>query len=85
VRPLPKWEVRAWKEQQGRVYNMDRAISFANFVDGRLEYATNMVATSEQLVLPKPIPLHSQRLQRLPSSEHQGGGNDHGNYRGQNA
>jgi hypothetical protein len=37
------------------------------FVNERLRYAINMVATSERHVLPKPIPLH--RSQRSPSSE----------------
>jgi hypothetical protein len=40
-------------------------------VEDQLRYATNMVATSERHVLPKPIPLH--RSQRSPSSEGRGG------------
>jgi hypothetical protein len=42
------------------------------FVNERLRYAINMVATSERHVLPKPIPLH--RSQRSPSSEGSEGG-----------
>jgi hypothetical protein len=55
VRLLPNWERRVWRERQGRIHAIDRALSFANFVDDRLEYPTNMVATGERLVLPKPV------------------------------
>ncbi len=41
------------------------------FVNERLKYAINMVATSERHVLPKAIPYH--RSQRSPSSEGRGG------------
>jgi hypothetical protein len=41
------------------------------FVNERLRYAINMVATSERQVLPKATPLH--RSQRSPSSEGRGG------------
>jgi hypothetical protein len=53
------------------------------FVEERLGYATNMVATSERYVLPKPIPLH--RLQRSPSSEGRGGCYGRGGSSGRNA
>jgi hypothetical protein len=69
VRPLPKWETRVWRERQGRVHAINRVTSFGDFVDERLGYATNMVATSERIVLPKPIPLQAQRSQRSPSLE----------------
>jgi hypothetical protein len=52
-------------------------------VENLLEYATNMVATSEQLVLPKPIPL--QRPPILLSLEGRGGRYDRGSSGGQNA
>jgi hypothetical protein len=71
VRPLPTWEKRVWRECQGQIHGIDRAWSFAEFVEDRLKYATNMVATSERQVLPKPIPLH--RVPRSPSSEGRGG------------
>jgi hypothetical protein len=48
-----------------------------------LEYATNMVATSVRLVLPKPIPLH--RPPRSPSLESLGGQYDRGSFGGRNA
>ncbi len=44
VRPLPKWETRVWRECQGRIHAIERATSFADFMDESLEYATNMVA-----------------------------------------
>jgi hypothetical protein len=72
VRPLPNWKTRVWRERQGRVHAIKRATSFGVFVDERLGYTTNMVTTSERLVLPKLIPLHAQRSQRSPSSEGQG-------------
>jgi hypothetical protein len=53
---LPKWELRAQKNQQFRVHVMDSAACFTNFVDQRLDYTTTLVANSERLVLPKPIP-----------------------------
>jgi hypothetical protein len=62
---------------------MDRAWALAGFVEDWLEYAINMVATSEQQVLPKPIPLH--RAQRSPSSEGLGGRYDRGSSGGRNA
>ncbi len=48
-------------------------------MEDQLRYATNMVATSERHVLPKPIP-----LQRSPSSEGGGGCYDRGNSSGRN-
>ncbi len=48
-----------------------------------LAYATNMVATSERHVLPKPITLH--RSQRSLSSEGRGGRYSHRNSMGGNA
>jgi hypothetical protein len=52
-------------------------------VEDQLAYATNMVATSERHVLPKPIPLH--RSQRSPSSEGRGGRYGRGNSKGRDA
>ncbi len=52
-------------------------------MEDRLAYATNMVATSERHVLPKPIPLH--RSQRSPSSEGRGGHYGRGNSTGRKA
>jgi predicted GTPase len=51
ARPLPKWEARAWKEQQDRVQALDSATCFENFVENRLEYNTNLIANSKWLVL----------------------------------
>jgi hypothetical protein len=76
VCPLPTWEKSVWRERQGQIHTVDRVWGFAGFVEDRLEYATNMVATSERLVLPKPIPLH--RPPRSPSSESRGGRYDRG-------
>jgi hypothetical protein len=67
VPPLPNWEKRVWRELQGQIHAFDRPLGFVRFVEDRLEYATNMVATGEQLVLPKLIPLY--RPPRSPSSE----------------
>jgi hypothetical protein len=53
------------------------------FVNERLRYAINMVATSERHVLPKPAPLH--RSQRSPSSEGRGGRYSRGESSGRNA
>jgi hypothetical protein len=53
------------------------------FVNERLRYAINMVATSERHVLLKAIPLH--RLQRSPSSEGRGGWYGRGGSSGRNA
>jgi hypothetical protein len=35
--PTPNWETRVWRERQGQIHAMDRALSFADFVDDRLE------------------------------------------------
>ncbi len=67
VLPLTAWEKRVWREAQGRLPAQDRAWYMDVFVNKRLRYAINMVATSERHVLPKAIPLH--RSQRSPSSE----------------
>jgi hypothetical protein len=83
VRPLPNWEKRVWRERQGQIHAIDRASSFVGFVEDCLEYATNMVATSQRLVLPKPIPFH--RSPRSPSSESRGGRYDRGSSGGRNA
>jgi hypothetical protein len=40
---------------------VDRAWALAAFVEEQLEYAIKTVATSEQQVLPKPIPLTGRR------------------------
>jgi hypothetical protein len=50
------------------------------FVEDCLEYANNMVATNEQLGLPKPIPLHISP--RSLSSDNQGGRYDRGSSGG---
>jgi hypothetical protein len=71
VQPLPAWEKIVWRETQGRLPAVDRAWALSELVDERLDYAINMVATSEWQVLPKPIPLH--RAQRLPSLDGRGG------------
>ncbi len=57
VQPFPTWEKRVWRETQGRLPAVDRVWAL-EFVEEQLEYAINMVATSERQVLPKPIPLH---------------------------
>ncbi len=65
VLPLITWEKRVWREAQGRLPAEDRAWYMNVFVNERLGYAINMVATSESHVLPKQIPLY--RSQRSPS------------------
>ncbi len=67
VLPLTACEKRVWREAQGRLPAEDRVWYMDVFVNERLRYAINMVATSERHVLPKPIPL--PRSQRSPSSE----------------
>jgi hypothetical protein len=71
VLPLTAWEKRIWREAQGRLPAKDRPWYMDMFVNERLRYAVNMVATSERHVLPKETPLH--RSQRSPSSEGRGG------------
>ncbi len=71
VLPLNTWEKRIWREAQGRLPAEDRSWYMDVFVNERLRYAINMVATSERHVLPKATPLH--RSQRSPSSEGRGG------------
>ncbi len=71
VLPLTAWEKRVWREAQGRLPAEDRSWYMDVFVNERLRYAINMVATSERHVLPKATPLHSS--QRSPSSEGRGG------------
>jgi hypothetical protein len=83
VLPLTAWEKRVWREAQGRLPAEDRAWYMDVFVNERLRYAINMVATSERHVLPKPTPLH--RSQRSPSSEGRGGGYSFGGSSGRNA
>jgi hypothetical protein len=80
--PAP-WEKRVWREAQGRLPAGDRAWYMEEFVEDRLAYATNMVATSERHVLSKPIPLH--RSQRSPFLEGRGGRYGRGNSTGRNA
>jgi hypothetical protein len=82
VLPLSAWEKRVWREAQGGLPAEDRAWFMEEFVEDRLGYATNMVATSERHVLPKPIPLH--RSQRSPSSEGRGGRYGRRNSSGRN-
>ncbi len=71
VLPLTIWEKRVWREAQGRLPAEDRPWYMDVFVNERLRYAINMVATSERHVLPKATPYH--RSQRSPSSEGRGG------------
>jgi hypothetical protein len=71
VLPLTAWEKRVWREAQGRLPAEDRSWYMDVFVNERLRYAINMMATSERHVLPKATPLH--RSQRSPSSEGRGG------------
>jgi hypothetical protein len=40
---LLHWEKRVWRERQGQIHAIERALGFAGFVEDRLEYATNMV------------------------------------------
>jgi hypothetical protein len=61
------WEKRVWRETQGMLPAEGRAWYVETFVEDLLRYAIDTVATSEQHVLPKPIPLH--RPQRSPSSD----------------
>ncbi len=53
VLPLTTWEKRIWREAQGRLPAEDRSWYMDVFVNERLRYAINMVATSERHVLPK--------------------------------
>jgi hypothetical protein len=71
VLPLTTWEKRIWREAQGKLAAEDRSWYMSRFVNERLKYAINMVATSERHVLPKATPYY--RSQRSPSSEGQGG------------
>jgi hypothetical protein len=71
VLPLTTWEKRVWREAQGRLPAEDRSWYMDVFVNERLRYAINMVATSERHVLPKATPYY--RSQRSPSSEGRGG------------
>jgi hypothetical protein len=68
---LTTWEKRVWREAQGRLPAEDRPWYMDVFVNERLRYAINMVATSERHVLPKATPYY--RSQRSPSSEGRGG------------
>jgi hypothetical protein len=70
VLPLTTWEKRIWREAQGRIPAEDRPRYMDVFVNERLRYAINMVASSESHVLPKATPYH--RSQRSPSSEGRG-------------
>jgi hypothetical protein len=67
VLPLTAWEKRIWREAQCRLPAEDRSWYMDVFVNERLRYAINKVATSERHVLPKATPLHMS--QRSPSSE----------------
>jgi len=82
VLPLTAWEKRVWREAQGRLPAEDRAWYMDVFVNERLRYAINMVASSERHVLPKATPLH--RSQRSPSSEGRGGRYSRGGSSGRN-
>jgi hypothetical protein len=83
VLPLTTWEKRIWREAQGRLPAEDRSWYMDVFVNERLQYTINMVATSERHVLPKATPLH--RSQRSPSSEGRGGRYSRANSLGRNA
>jgi hypothetical protein len=83
VLPLTAWEKRVWREAQGRLPAEDRSWYMDVFVNERLRYAINMVATSETHMLPKTNPLH--RSQRSPSSEGRGGRYSHAGSSGRNA
>ncbi len=62
VLPLTAWEKRIWREAQGKLAAEDRSWYMNRFVNERLRYAINMVATSERHVLPKATPYYrSQR------------------------
>jgi hypothetical protein len=52
VRPFPIWEKRVLRERQGQLPAFNRARALAGFLEDRLEYAINMVATSKRHVLP---------------------------------
>jgi hypothetical protein len=80
---LTAWEKRIWREVQGRLPAEDRSWYMDVFVNQRLRYAINMVATSERHVLPKATPFH--RPQRSPSSEGRGGRYSHPGSFGRNA
>jgi hypothetical protein len=82
VLPLSTWEKRVWREAQCGLPTVDRAWFMEEFVEDRLRYATNMVATSERHVQPKLIPLH--RSQRSLSSEGRGGRYGRGSSSGRN-
>jgi hypothetical protein len=71
VLPLTTWEKRIWREAQGRLPAEDRSWYMDVFVNERLRYAINMVATSERHVLPKAT--HFHRSQRSSSLEGRGG------------
>ncbi len=83
VLPLSTWEKRIWREAQGRLPAEDRSWYMDMFVNERLRYAINMVATSERHVLPKATLFH--RSQRSPSLEGRGKQNSHPGLFGRNA
>ncbi len=53
VLPLTTWEKRIWREAQGRLPAEDRSWYMDVFVNERLRYAINMVATSEGTCFPR--------------------------------
>jgi hypothetical protein len=63
---LPRLEREEWSLEQGRTHPIVHRNSFSTVVDQRLEHVTTLIANSEQLVLPKPIPIQA-RLHRSPS------------------
>ncbi len=63
VLPLTTWEKRVWKKAQGRLPAEDRTWSMNVFVNERLGYAINMVATSKRHV---PRSLCMDRRDRHP-------------------
>jgi hypothetical protein len=71
VLPLTTWEKRVWRKAQDRLPAEDRSWYMDVFVNERLRYAINMVATSERHVLPKATQYY--RSQRSPSSDGRGG------------
>ena len=64
VLPLTTWEKRVWREAQGRLPAEDRSWYMDVFVNERLRYAINMVATSERHVLPKATPYYRSQRSR---------------------
>jgi hypothetical protein len=69
VLPLTTWEKRVWREAQGRLPAEDRSWYMNVFVNERLQYAINMVATSERHVLPRTTGHRDHRLRRVEGGD----------------